>query len=106
MTLNWETLATYVGADYTQEAALTRLLELAKALVDGLLDGSRLVNELKPVPAVVLDECYLQVAAELFDRSQTPSSGQYTPEGGVQLRVSRDPLRPAYGILRRWVVPF
>jgi hypothetical protein len=97
-------LRAFVGATVAKDNnALQRCLNLATVMVDEFVDGCTLVNDLNPVPTVVRDECYLQVAAELFERQESPS-GQY--ETGPVMRTVRPPLAPVYGLLRQWVVFF
>jgi len=101
MAMGWEDLKTHVGADYEDDAALQRHWSVATALVLNWAAGAT-------VPAVVLDEAILLVAAELFDRAKTPSvnSGQFADSPVAPVRSTRDPLNPAYKILRPWVAPF
>lgn len=95
-----EDLNQYVGGTYEHSVQAERNWELASAMVDKYIGPSS-------VPPAVRDEAILQVAAELMDRSNgpvAPNVGQFAVS--IPLRVSRDPMAPAYGILKRWVVPF
>lgn len=98
-------LKAYVGStSINDQAALERALALAVVLVDEFVYGAYLVDDLRPLPTVVLDEAYLLVAAELFERQEKPD-GMYE-SGGPVMRTTRDPLKPALGLLRRWLVTF
>lgn len=95
-----EDLNKYVGGTYEHSAEAERNWELASVMVDKYIGA-------KTIPPVVRDEAILQVAAELMDRGNgpvAPNVGQFAV--GTPLRVARDPMAPAYGILKRWVVPF
>lgn len=100
MAMGPEDLNEYVGGDHKHSVQAERMWELATAMVDKYIGSSN-------VPPVVRDEAILQVAAELMDRAEgpvAPNVGQFAVS--IPLRVSRDPMAPAYGILKRWVVPF
>lgn len=61
------------------------------------------------IPVVVAEKAWLAVAVEIFNQRKAPNgvlnqafSGEGTPF--VQtVRIGADPLRPAYGLLGRWV---
>lgn len=105
MTIGVADLAEYVGAaDGEQEGLLTRSLEEAMLLVDKYVGDN-------VVPQPILDSAYLLVGADLFNRRQAPNgimNQQYATidgNGFAAVRIARDPLAVAYGILRRWVMP-
>lgn len=95
-----EDLIKYAGGNHTNSDAAERCWALAEVMVDRFIGT-------KVVPPILRDEAILQTAAELLDRESgpvTPQVGQFAVAS--PMRVSRDPMRAAYGILRRWVVPF
>ena len=96
-------LSAFVGADSVEHAdLLTNCLAEAMALVD------KYVGEV-PIPTPVRDRAYIEVGADLFHRRNAPHgiSNQFDiHEGGNPLRIQRDPMAPAYPILRRWVTPW
>lgn len=103
MTVTIEQLREYVGASEGEYESL---------LSDCLLEAEALVQHyvgVKPVPLPIADRAVKEVAAGLFDRRNAPSGilpQQFaTTEGVVSspARVARDPLTPAYGLLRRFV---
>ena len=62
-------------------------------------------------PRVVVDRAITEVAADLFHRRNAPNgiaNAQFAGFDGAPtaVRISRDPLAPAYPILRRWVTPW
>lgn len=110
MTVDAATLAAYVGTDPAR-TGLEADLEEALALVtrfnrvrgeDGTFGPSA-------APESAVDDAVLQVAAGLFDRRTAPTGAvqeQYGTADGVgssPVRIARDPLAPAYKILRPWV---
>lgn len=63
------------------------------------------------VPIVLQERAWLAVAVELFNQRSAPNgvlSQAFTTFDGGQgvspIRVSADPLRPAYPLLERWVI--
>lgn len=62
-------------------------------------------------PEVIVDRAVIEVAADLFHRRNAPNgivNAQFAGFDGAPaaVRISRDPLAPAYPILRRWVTPW
>lgn len=102
-----------VGVSTTEatDADLEGYLTLATAMVDKFVADD--LAEVPPVfiPAAAMDRAYLLVAAELFGQDQAPNgvlNQQYETETGpvaTPVRISSDPLRPAYGVLSLWVSP-
>ena len=98
-------LAEYVGAaDGEQTLLLQRSLDQAVLLVNKYV-GTNVV------PEPILDEAYLLVGADLFNRRQAPNgimNQQYATTSGdgyAAVRIARDPLAVVYGVLRSWVKP-
>lgn len=61
------------------------------------------------VPDVILDRAFLEVAADLFNRRNAPNgiqNAQFALEGATPMRINRDPMAPAYPLLRRYVLPW
>ena len=100
-----DTLRTYVGVgDDEYDSLLQECLDEAIILVDKYAGGST-----SPIPPVVLNRCYTEVAADLFDRRNAPNgvrTEQYGLDGGVTTRINRDPLAGVYKTLNRWVTPW
>lgn len=123
MTISVSTLRATVGAQPSDDAALSLDLAQAAALVAQYVSGTvaaipaeepttwSVITELD-IPTVILDRALGEVAHDLFSRRRAPNgilTQQFdTPEGiGSQaIRINRDPMAPAYKILGRWVVPF
>jgi hypothetical protein len=98
-------LRSLVGAgSETTDAELTGHIETAEELVGAYVEDN-------VVPVGILDRCYLVVAAEMFNQDQAPNgvlNQQYDTEDGTiatPIRIGADPLRPAYPLLARWVLP-
>lgn len=66
------------------------------ALVSGVV-GSHTAD----VPAVVIAQCNLKAAAELFHQRNAPQGvAQFADQTGAVVRVARDPLVGCYPLLR------
>jgi hypothetical protein len=97
-----------VGPSEVTDAALGGYLTAAAALLDDYLID---VPATEPVPEAIVDRSLLLVAAEMFGQDQAPNgilNQQFDTADGVTslpVRVTADPLRPAYGLLSRWVPP-
>ena len=106
-----------VGADPSRIKELQRCVSVALPLlvrhVFGDVDQSEFdltaaLGE-KRLPVEVWDEAHLVAAAEIFHQRKAPNgvlNQQYSTGDGsaaVPVRISRDPLKPAYPILRPWV---
>lgn len=65
---------------------------------------------LTDIPTIVAEKAWLAVAVELFNQRRAPNgvlTQQFaTPDGSaaVPVRIGADPLRPAYGLLERWII--
>lgn len=94
-----QALAAYVKADPTSPFVLQCWAEAAD-LVGGYVGEAE-----SDVPDSVLRRAKVEVGAELYYRQNAPSGvlQQATEFGGTATRVARDPLVPAYPLLRRWV---
>jgi hypothetical protein len=104
-----EQVREHVGAGADQldecEACLLVVRELLdEHLRDGGADGQ--------VPDHVYDRALLLSAAELFNQGQAPNgvlNQQYDSGDGLgavtPIRIGADPLRPAYPLVERWVLP-
>lgn len=62
-----------------------------------------------PVPVVVAEKAWLAVSVEIFNQRKAPNgilNQAYAGDNGVfaqAVRIGSDPLRPAYGLLRRFL---
>lgn len=76
--------------------SLAMLIELTKSAEEDL-------------PDVVFDQAHLAVAVDMFNRRKAPNGvlwQQFDESGAAApLRLSNDPLRPAYPILSLWLTP-
>jgi hypothetical protein len=112
MTVTVENLREEVNTTEADNTLLERCLDLAvqlvtKHLVDNLED-----EEIDEIPPVILDQATLATAVDAFNQSKAPNgilNQQFdTVEGGVQsvpIRISADPMRPAYPLLDKWLTP-
>lgn len=60
------------------------------------------------IPIVVAEKAWLAVAVEIFNQRKAPNgvlNQAFSSDGGAPLavRIGSDPLRPAYGLLRRFL---
>ena len=93
-----DVLKDYVGASVSDTAYLTICLNAAVDLVEEFVGTSE-------VPESILDNAYLQVASELFNRRNAPSGiSQFASFDGQAMRVARDPMQSTYPILQKYVV--
>lgn len=91
-------LKDYVGASVSDTDFLTKCLGTAQNLVDAYV-GSNLI------PDEVLDNAYLQVGSEIYNRRSAPSGiAQFAAFDGAPVRVARDPMTSTYPILNRFMV--
>lgn len=116
MTVTSTDLATYVGAGQDEYADLLAdcLLEavalVEKYLTTGTDDAGQPI--LASVPEAIQDRAVKEVAADLFNRRNAPNGivqQQFATTDGygtTAMRINRDPMAPAYPILRRWVLPW
>lgn len=106
MAKTWEDLKAFVGSDdYEYDALFEECFEEATVLVDKYVGTT-------VVPDVILDRCYIEVGADLFNRRSAPNgvmNQQYATEDGIGFapyRIARDPMAAAYRMLGRWVYPW
>lgn len=61
------------------------------------------------IPVVVAEKAWLAVAVEIFNQRKAPNgvlNQAFSTDGGVfaqAVRIGADPLRPAYGLLKRYL---
>lgn len=61
------------------------------------------------IPIIVAEKAWLAVAVEIFNQRKAPNgvlNQAFSTEGGTfaqAVRIGSDPLRPAYGLLRRYL---
>lgn len=88
----------YVGASVSDNAFLQDCLDTATALVDAYV-GSNLI------PDAVLENAYLQVGSEIYNRRSAPSGiAQFAAFDGAPVRVARDPMTSTYPMLNLFMV--
>ena len=106
MAVTVEQVVAYVGATLRHAEECERCLaEAADLLGKHIADGGADVDD---IPATVYDRALLVTAAELFNQSKSPNgfvNQQFEDGSGTIVRLSRDPLSPAYPLLSRWVAP-
>lgn len=97
-----------VGANSSDDAALTEDLEAATELVDRYLAEHGDDND--PPPQSILERAVRQVAADLFNRRSAQNGvivQQFaTGDGGTAttpVRIARDPIVSARDLLSPWV---
>lgn len=101
MAIDSDTLRRKVGASSTVSAEdLDALINAAGDLLIGYVGDAE-------VPDTVLDRAHLAVAVEMYHQDKAPNgilNQQYdNGDGSVAVRIGRDPLTPAYPLLRQWV---
>lgn len=108
MAVTLEDIKKYVGSEESEHDDL-----LTSALSDAaLLVNAHAGSQVAAVPVEILDRCYLIVAADLFERRNSPNgiaNQQYATVDGIgmaPMRVARDPLAGVYHLLRRWTTPW
>lgn len=61
------------------------------------------------LPNDVFDQAHLAVAVDMFNRRKAPNGVLWEQfddgSAATPLRLSNDPLRPAYPLLRGWLLP-
>lgn len=97
----------YIGDDDFESDSLVEA-----CLVEATLLVDKYVGEVT-VPEALLDRAYIVTAADLYYRRQAPNgvvNQQFISADGSfgtsPVRIARDPMAQAYGLLRRWVLPF
>lgn len=86
---------------------------LTEVLVTSLAMLNELVRDTEDLPDVVFDQAHLAVAVDMFNRRKAPNGVLWqqfdNPADGsgtaAPLRLSNDPLRPAYPLLSMWLEP-
>ena len=105
MTVTWEDLQEFLGEGSGAEDVIERCFDIAVALVTKHIGSEE-------VPDVITDEAILLVGqAEYIKRSA--GTGQPTDNfansdgiGVTPVRLSRNPMKAAYELLRPWVLPW
>jgi len=91
-------LLTYVGGNAADLNFIETCLDQAIELVDAYVATT-------DVPESIMDNAYIQVGSELYNRRNAPSGiAQFSSFDGSPVRVARDPLTSVYSILNRYVV--
>lgn len=98
-----------VGAEATDQNLAQRCVTRALLFVVRYQQDSD-PEALITIPADVVDEAVLRCAEDIFTRSKSTNGVMMTnfdgaEDGGVVVRVGRDPLAPVYPIFRRWYNP-
>jgi len=112
MAVTAEEVRVFVGAEAGEHTALIAdCLAEASAMVTKYLSNGYYDYSVTPavyvasqvaVDAGLRDRAVLEVAADLFHRRNAPNgiTNQFDIADGQPLRISRDPMAPAYKILR------
>lgn len=95
MTVTLADFQAYVG---TEETTFPQAcLDTATAMV------SRYIGE-ATIPSAVLNQAILVVASEVYHRRSAPNGiAQFASMDGSPVRVAKDPMNPAYAILKPYV---
>jgi hypothetical protein len=95
MTVTLADFQAYVG---TEETTFPQAcLDTATSLV------SRYIGE-ATIPSAVLNQALLVVASEVYHRRSAPNGiAQFASMDGSPVRVAKDPMNPAYAILKPYV---
>ncbi|NYD43936.1 hypothetical protein [Nocardioides panaciterrulae] len=94
-----------VPAATVSDTVLSNCVSVANELLKQYAGATYLTD----LPTVIAEKAWLAVAVELFNQRRAPNgvlTQQFsTPDGGasVPVRIGADPLRPAYGLLSRWI---
>lgn len=103
--MEWSNLKEHIGVtDDTENEHLQNVWNTAVSLVD-----LALLNAFRAVPEDVLNELYLEVGHELYNRKNAPSgNSQFAVfEGGsLPVRGPRDPLAQVRPIIGMYVCQF
>ena len=104
MAIDVNDLRTEVNATTNDDVALTNCVAVAAALL------AEYVSDPTLVPEVIYDKAWLAVGVELFNQRQAPNGilmvQDYGPDGSpssLPVRVSADPMRPAYPLLKMFL---
>ena len=94
-----DNLLDYVGGQESDRDYIEKCLAQAMMLVNAYCIRT------PEIPEEILDNAYLQVGSELFNRKNAPSGiAQFSSFDGTPVRVAKDPLTSSYALLNRWVV--
>lgn len=108
-----EALREEVGASSSDDGVLQRCLDLAAELVTHHVSDSTTGDE-EPIeiPETVLERAIMVTAAESFAQRNAPNgvlNQQFASSEGdaasVPVRISADPMRPAYPLLEKYLIP-
>lgn len=109
MAVTAEQVRAFVNVDSDADNEVQSCLVAAKALLDEYVeDVPTDENDQTTLPDAIYDRAWLLVAAELFHQDRAPNgvlNQQFEDGPPVPIRVSADPLRPAYPLLASWVPP-
>ena len=83
---------------------------LDEVIVSSLAQLRKLAEDADPdLPDEVFDQAHLAVAVDMFNRRKAPHGIVYSQfddgAAAAPLRLSNDPLRPAYPLLSPWLLP-
>ena len=93
-----DALAQYVGALPDDSEYVEMCWDDAYQLVTNFV-GTR------DVPEQIFERAVLECGSELFHRRQAPNGiSQFASYDGAPIRIARDPMTPAYAILRQGMV--
>ena len=96
--MDWNDLATYVGAAAEDSDFVQQCWDEAKWLVASFIGGAE-------VPEEIGDRACLEVGSELYHRRNAPNGiARFASFDGNPVRVARDPMVAAYPILSRFMV--
>lgn len=102
-----------VGASSSDDGVLQRCLDLAIILVEHHIADSTTGDETPiEIPEAVLERAIMVTAAEAFAQRNAPNgvlNQQFTSSDGdtssIPVRISADPMRPAYPLLEKFLIP-
>lgn len=107
MAIDADDLTAEVGTTSADADIVANCVAVAEALLTQYVGAA-----FAGIPVDIFDRAWLVVGVELFNQRKAPNgyvNQEYaTPDGGtgeVAVRLSADPLRPAYPILSPWVDP-
>lgn len=112
MAITKDDLRTELGAGPASSGGVPdALLENCISVADELLKeyAGTTYRTAGEIPLTVAEKAWLAVAVELFNQRKAPNgilNQAFSTEGSVfaqAVRIGSDPLRPAYGLLRRFL---
>lgn len=88
---------------------LTRCINVADELLKQYAGTDYRTGSALGIPITVAESAQLAVAVEIFNQRKAPNgvlNQAFSSDAGgpLAVRIGADPLRPAYGLLSRWVV--